>query len=132
MVFLEVSNFLNYPEIFEHIEEMQKITDGPIDIGTRIQETRLIRGFKAHATLEIVTLEPSKRLVVKNEPSGLVILQDYVFEQTGQGTRVQLTSKVKTKGLRNLLTKPVMTKILKKEDVENLEHFKKYIEGIKE
>ncbi|GAA0340574.1 hypothetical protein GCM10008967_33670 [Bacillus carboniphilus] len=131
-VFSAVSNFLQYPDIFDHVEEMAKITDGPIEVGTKFKETRLIRGFKAYATLEILTYNPSKQLVVKNEPSGLVIVQDYIFEQTGQGTRVQLTSKVKTKGLRNLLTKPVMTKILKKEDVENLESFKKYIEGVRE
>ncbi|MGP4059356.1 hypothetical protein [Halobacillus sp. H74] len=52
----------------------------------------------------------------------------YSFIETSEGTRVDFKGELYTEGLRNKLMKPLVKKIIKKEDQDHLEHMKKFIE----
>ncbi len=44
----------------ENIRNTEKITDGPVGVGTRFRETRLINGKEEYGEMEIIQFEPNK------------------------------------------------------------------------
>lgn len=130
MVFSEVSNPENGPYFFDQVIEVNKLTEDPIGPGVTYRETRQVRGFKIEAKLEIITYEPNKQYSIRNEPPGLNVIYDYEFSPTENGTSIKFKARVKTKGIRNLIMKPIIVNILKKEDGNHLENIKKYVEAL--
>ncbi|MFD1019791.1 SRPBCC family protein [Thalassobacillus hwangdonensis] len=127
-VFNTATDFDNSPEIMDNVVEVEKLTEGPVGTGTKVKEVREIRGRKAEATLEIVEFVPNAKYSVQSVHGGVTIIYHYQFSDSGEGTRVEFNGELKTKGLKNLLMKPLMTAVIKKEDSDHLEKLKKYIE----
>ncbi|MET3699133.1 polyketide cyclase/dehydrase/lipid transport protein [Bacillus oleivorans] len=128
-VFAAVSNAENGPHFFDNVEKVEKLTDGPIQIGTKYQETKRIRSYKAEAILEVVDFVLNKQYKLKSEPNGLIVLNEYTFTSTEKGTKIEFKMKIQTKGIRNLLTKPIIVNILKKENENHLANIKKFVEA---
>ncbi|HWO77065.1 MAG TPA: SRPBCC family protein [Bacillus sp. (in: firmicutes)] len=128
-VFAAVSNAENGPHFFDNVEKVEKITDGPIQIGTKYKETKQIRSYKAEAILEVADYVTNKQYKVKSEPNGLIVWNEYTFTPTEQGTKIEFKMKIQTKGIRNLLTRPIIVNILKKENETHLSNIKKFLEA---
>lgn len=129
-VFSYASNMENSPKIMENVVEIEKLTDGPLQVGSRFKETREIRGRKASAVIEFTDYTPNKSYVVKSEANGLKVVYYYDFVPAdGGGTRVDFKGDIHTSGLVMKLTKPIIRKILKKEDGDHLKKLKNLLES---
>lgn len=118
----------NAPKVVASVKSSVKLTDGPIRLGTRFRETRLMMGKEEHADLEVVAYEPNQRYAVKNLTEGIETVYQYAFHPEANGTRVHLVCDVKASGLKKLMT-PMVAAVLKKEDGDHLQRLKKVLES---
>ncbi|MBR7553687.1 SRPBCC family protein [Allobacillus sp. GCM10007491] len=126
-VFDVASNY-RYTENMSHIEDIEVITDGPVGLNTGIKETRNIRGFKVENILKVTEYEPNKRFTVESQQHQLFVKYTYLFSEVDHGTKVEFIGKLKPSGIKNKLYKPFITKMIKKEDGDQLQAMKQYIE----
>jgi hypothetical protein len=69
---------------------MEVLTDGPVRVGTRFRETRIV--FKREATeeMEVTALEPPERFAFGCESHGCRYHTQMTFEPASGGTDVEL------------------------------------------
>lgn len=127
----EVFDFIassdNAPKVVQSVKSMVKLTEGPVRVGTRYRETRLMNGKEQHAELEVVAYEPNQKYAMKNVTEGIETVYRYTFHPEADGTRVDLVCEVKAGGLKKLML-PMVVSILKKEDGDHLQRLKKALE----
>jgi len=127
-VFDFISASENAPKVVPSVTGMVKLTEGPVRVGTRYRETRLMKGEEHHTELEIVEYEPVRKYAMKNETEGIETVYRYTFYPEKDGTRVDLVCEVKGSGAKKLIV-PVVVSVLKKEDGDHLERLKQALEG---
>ncbi|HSL46250.1 MAG TPA: SRPBCC family protein [Anaerolineales bacterium] len=127
----QVFDFITAPDnasrVVPSVKSMVKLTEGPVGVGTRYRETRLMNGKEAHAELEVVAYEPGQTYAMRNLTEGIETVYRYTFHPEAGGTRVDLVCEVKASGLRKLML-PLVVSILKKEDGDHLQRLKKALE----
>mgnify|MGYP005831450779 CR=1 FL=1 len=129
-VFSFAANMDNSTKIMQNVVAIEKLTEGPIQVGTRFKETREIRGRQASSIIEFIEFLPNERYVVKSEANGLKVIYHYDFKPTVDGgTKVHFQGDIHTSGFVMKLTKPIIRKILKKEDGDHLSQLKRVLEG---
>jgi len=106
---------------------MEKLTDGPIGVGTRYQETRLMDGKEQTAELEIVAFDNGSRYSVRDETQGIETIYEYDFRPENDGTRIHLTCHINARGLKKAVV-PVVVNILKREDGDHLQRLRSALE----
>ena len=126
-VFDFISASENAPKIVQSVTSMVKLTEGPVRVGTRYRETRLMNGKEQQAELEIVEFEPAQKYAMQNVTSGIATVYRYNFGPERDGTRIDLVCEVKAKGIKKLML-PLVASILKKEDGDHLQRVKKVLE----
>ena len=117
----------NAPKVVPSVKSMVKLTEGPVRVGARYGETRLMDGKEQHAELEVVAYEPNEKYAMKNVTEGIETVYLYTFHPEAGGTRVDLVCEVKAGGLKKLML-PIVVSILKKEDGDHLQRLKKVLE----
>lgn len=127
VVFHELTSFEYAPKVLNHIEEV-KVLDDEVKVGTEIKEVRTISNRKVENTLEVIEYEPNVKFATYSKQNGLDLHYIYTLSEIDGGTDIHFEGKVKTKGVRNFLTKPVINRIIKKEDGDLLYKFKQYVE----
>src|SRR5690625_4861175 len=125
----EAASTFAYTDEIEHIEKMEKKTDGPVNVGTEFEETRHIRGLKVNNIVKVTEYEKDARFSTESQQHKLFLKCMYTFSETDGGTHVKMKGKLKPSGLKNKLYKPLITKMIKKEDGSQLEYLKKHVEG---
>jgi carbon monoxide dehydrogenase subunit G len=131
-VFHFISDISNGPKLNEDIIEVVKLTDGPIAVGTKFKEAKTIRGRNAEAIIEVVQYQPTSVFSARSEANGLIVTYQYQMNEEANGTRVNFQCEVKTSGIVMSLTKPLIIKILKREDGDHLKTVKKVLETTSE
>ena len=128
----EVFDFIttpdNAPKVVQSVKSMVKLTEGPVRVGTRYRETRLMRGKEEHAELEVIAYEPTQKYAVKNLTEGIETVYQYTFHPEANGTRVDLVCEVKAGGIKKLML-PMVVSVLKKEDGDHLQRLKQVLEA---
>lgn len=127
-VFDFITDPTNAPRVVSSVTRMEQITPGPIGVGTRYHETRLMNGKEAQAELEIARFEPPSDYAMRNETNGIETIYHYTFTPDQSGTRVDLVCQVNAGGLKKAML-PMVVSILKKEDGDHLERLKASIEA---
>jgi uncharacterized protein YndB with AHSA1/START domain len=117
----------NAPKVVPSVKSMVKLTEGPVRVGTRYRETRLMNGKDAHAELEIIEYEPNQKYAMKNMTEGIQTVYRYIFQPERDGTRVNLVCEIRAGGLKKLML-PLVASILKKEDGDHLQRLKMALE----
>lgn len=115
-------------ELMPSTTRMEKLTSGPVGVGTRFRETRMMNGEPRETDLEVVRYEPPTDYAVRNVTQGIESVYHYRLEPEGQGTRITLEATVSGSGLRALAA-PVVAAILKREDSDHLARLKAVAEG---
>ena len=127
----EVFDFItssdNAPKVVQSVKSMVKLSEGPVRVGTRYRETRLMNGKEQHAELEVAAYEPDQKYAMKNVTEGIEMVYRYTFHPEADGTRVDLVCEVKASGLKKLVL-PMVASILKKEDGDHLQKVKEVLE----
>jgi DNA gyrase inhibitor GyrI len=113
----------NAPRMNPGVTQMIQLTDGPMKVGTRLRETRVMRGKEAQADLEVTAFERPRLYSVRNEQEGFRTTYTYVLAPENGGTRIRLTAEVQAGGLKKLMEGAVAG-ILKKEDGDHLARMK--------
>lgn len=128
----EVFDFItaseNAPKVTSSVVSMVKLTEGPVRVGTRYRETRLMNGKEHSTELEVAAYEPDQRYAMKNLTEGIETIYHYSFKPEKEGTRIELVCEVKATGLKKLMV-PVVASILKKEDGDHLQRLKQAMEA---
>lgn len=123
----DVSDFIatpdNAPRIMPTVKSMVKLTEGPVGVGTRYRETRLMNGKEERAELEVVEYVPGERYAMRNLTAGIETVYRYTFHPEAGGTRVDLVCEVRAHGFKKLLL-PLVVSMLKKEDGDHLQRLK--------
>jgi len=94
-VFAAFTDLENAAENVQGIVAMEILTDGPIGIGTRFRETRVMFGKKATEVMEIVAFDPGKAYRVKANSCGNEYLSEFRFEPKDGGTEVTMSFNAK-------------------------------------
>src|SRR5689334_2124639 len=127
----EVFDFIttpeNAPKIVSSVTSMVKLTDGPVRVGTRYRETRLMNGKEQQAELEIVEFESARKYAMQNVTEGIEVVYRYNLQPERDGTRIDLLCELKATGIKKLML-PLVASILKKEDGDHLQRVKKVLE----
>ena len=72
------------------IKKIEILTDGPVGVGTRFRETRIMFKKEAAEELEITAMEPGKSFTLGCESCGCAYATTYQFTPNGSGTTVEL------------------------------------------
>ena len=105
-----------------------KVTDGPLDVGSVIEETRRVKSKEATGQLQIMALERPTAFAVASEAEGITATYVYRLHPDGNGTRIEWTCELAAGGLRRMML-PLVAAITKKEDGHHLARLKAYIES---
>ncbi|WP_226581773.1 SRPBCC family protein [Halobacillus litoralis] len=127
-VFAMATDFRNSPHIMDAVVKVELLSEGPVREGYSFKETREIRGRKVSSTINVTSYEKDKQYSVRSVQYDLDLRYHYTFTQTKDGTRVDFKGELYTQGLRNSLMKPLIKRIIKKEDQDHLSRLKKFIE----
>jgi len=117
----------NAPKLMPSVKSMLKLTEGPVNVGTRYRETRLMDGREQQAELEVKEYEAPHLYAMQNVTQGIETVYRYNLQPEKDGTRVDLVCDVKARGVKKLIL-PMVVSILKKEDGDHLQRLKKALE----
>lgn len=127
-VFNFVADHTNAPRWQSGLDEIRRITPGPIGVGTEHELTRRFAGMKVVARNRFIAYEPG-RFVAFEIPSGKMTgVASYLVEPTGADT-CRLTSNVdfQVRGLARFAM-PLLTIIFKRDDEKALATLKVLME----
>lgn len=127
-VFEMISNPANGSKFVDNIKESKKLTDGPIGVGTKFHETRIMGGKEASTDLLISAYEPNKHVGISSEAEGIKVEYHFHLEPEGKGTRVKWVCELEASGLRKMML-PMVAGIMKKEDGNHLKKLKAHLEA---
>ncbi|MGG0718996.1 SRPBCC family protein [Robertmurraya massiliosenegalensis] len=131
-VFKYLLTLENIPEIMPNVVKLEKLTEGPIKKGTKLLETRNVRGRETKAEIEMTEYERNQIYQTKSVAGGITITYTYLFATIEEGTQVQFEADVKIKGLFSFFSRRALVKIMKQEDGYLLQYLKEELEGTKE
>lgn len=114
-------------QIMPGIQVYKKIGDGPVGMGTRFHETRVVNGREASNEIYVSAFDPPNTYAATSEHSGIKATYTYKLSAENDGTRVTLVADVDAGGLRKLFI-PLVVRMMKKEDSDHLTRLKAVIE----
>jgi len=132
VVFSVASDFHHAAENIHGIESLEVLTDGPIGVGTRFRETRLMFGKTATEEMEITAFDVPHSYVVEGESCGGHYRFEYRFVGDIAGTHVRLEVEMRAISFFAKLMSPLsmlMLGSMKKCIAADLEDVKKIAES---
>jgi hypothetical protein len=131
VVFARASDFRRAPETISAIIKTDVLTDGPIRLGTRFRETRVLFGREATEEMTVTAFDPPRSYTLGAESHGSRYHTELAFTPDGQGTRVTMTFAATPltfmSRVMSLLLRP-MAKSMVKMCAKDLEDLKQAIE----
>ncbi len=118
----------NVPKWQSSVVEMKKVTEGPVDVGTKASVVREFLGRRIETTEEVVEYVPHSRFMLKSAAGPVPFTVTSDFEPVGGGTRFEVTIDADPSGLFQLAG-PLFARRAKKELESNLGHLKKLLEA---
>lgn len=91
VVFRAATDFAGAPGRIRAIKRVKVLTEGPVRVGTRFEETREMFGREATETMEVTSLDPPRSYVLGAESHGCRYRSELRFEPEGSGTRVTMS-----------------------------------------
>lgn len=131
-VFAASIDIPRWPEVVPAIQEVELLTDGPVRVGTRFRETRVLFGREATETMEVLELEAPHRYLLGAESHGSRYRTEFRFEPAGDGTRIVFTFRAEpltfAAKVMGFLMKPMMKKMVEM-CAADLDALKAHVEG---
>ena len=107
--------------------KIDKITEGPLRMGSRFQEVRRLGRKESRIQGEITAFEPNKRFETKTSTKPQVTVS-YLLEPEEGGTRVKHKFVMLTSGFMRLL-EPMIAKSIREENDMDFENLKRVLEN---
>lgn len=131
-VFAVVADVERLPTHIPEIKKVELLTPGPVGVGTKIKETRVMFGKEASETFEVVEYDPGRRLTLLATSCGAEYLCEHRFIPDAGGTRLELEIRTRALTLFARLMAPVawlMAGVMKKAIARDLDAFARAAEG---
>jgi uncharacterized protein YndB with AHSA1/START domain len=90
-VFALITDLDGAPGRIRGIRSIEKLVPGPLRVGTRWKETRVMFGREHTETLEVTALQPGRLMEVGCESCGVRYRSTFELAREGAGTRVTIT-----------------------------------------
>jgi carbon monoxide dehydrogenase subunit G len=130
-VFDMIADIENSAERIEGIQKIEMLTEGPVGVGTKWRETRLMMKKEAVEEMEISAFERPTHYTVYCDSCGCDMDWTMRVEPSGDGSTLALDMTSKARTLTAKLMAPLgwlMSGMMKKCVVKDLENIKAYIE----
>jgi carbon monoxide dehydrogenase subunit G len=103
-VFAFLSDFENEPRYVPGLLRTEKLTDGPVTVGTRYREVnRMILGLTSKAEYEIVELDAPKVIGFRGRSGPATFKGRWMLSQVGGGTEATLVGEASMAGPMRLI-----------------------------
>ncbi len=89
-VFDRASDFPNAASTITSIVKVEMLSDGPVAVGSRFRETRVMFGREATEEMEVKTFERPRRYVLEATSHGSHYLTTFNFREKGGGTEMEM------------------------------------------
>ncbi len=87
-VFAAASDFANAPQRISGIKKMEMLTEGPVGLGTRFRETRVMFGKEATETMEVIDFQPGRSYTLGASSCGCEYRTTVSVRPTGSGSEI--------------------------------------------
>ena len=130
-VFDLAADFPNAGERITAIKSIEMLTNGPVGVGTRFKETRVVFRQQATEEMEVTAFDPPRGFALGCQSCGARYHTEFRFIPNGRGTEVRVTFQVHpltflAKAM-SLVMRPMM-KMCIKETAKDLEDLKTCLE----
>jgi len=108
--FAVLADIVDWPLIISAVRSVELLTPGPIRVGTRLREDRIVFGRDATLDLEVETIERPRRLRLLVEHPDLHYELDHLIDAIyGGGCRLMLIFRSRPKTAPGQTLQPLMT-----------------------
>jgi len=111
------------------LKEFRQLSDGPVEVGTRIREVLEWRGREIVIDDVVTAFEPSRRLGIRGGWKAADFEMDLVLEPVADGTKVTMDWPLYPKSILLKLVAPFIGGPMRKATREELELLKAFVQG---
>ena len=126
-VFSYLSDFTHDPDWRSEVLSSERVTAGREGVTDRYEQRMRVPGLELRTHLFVTVCDPPRHLVAEGDSEGLSASQDYVLEPAGDGTLLQVTTRIEPKGVLRV-GEPIAMRFLKKRADDNLRCLKRLLE----
>lgn len=90
VVFPRATDIESWPGVISGVERTELLTEGPVGVGTRFKETRIMLKRETSEEMEITAFDPPHSYVVESLSCGSKFHTTISFNPEGDGTRVEM------------------------------------------
>ena len=90
VAFALVADIPGWPRVISGIQSVDMLTPGPVAVGTRFRETRLMFGRQATEEMTVAEIEAPRRLILTAFNHGTAYRAEHLFEAHAGGTKLEL------------------------------------------
>ncbi|MBX9585188.1 MAG: SRPBCC family protein [Gemmataceae bacterium] len=94
-VFAAYADFEHAPDRIADIVRVEVVTPGPVGVGTRFKESRLMFGRETTETMEVAAFDPPHGYELRAVSCGGEFRTRFAFTPEGNGTRVDVDFRVR-------------------------------------
>lgn len=123
-----VHDISNDPAWQSSVLESRELTEGPMRVGTRIEEERRFLGRRFTTSYEVTEYEPKRRSAVKTTGGPIPASGFYAVEPANGGTRFTMCLETDAHGFFKL-AEPVFARMARREIRANLGNLKDLLEA---
>ena len=118
----------NAPRWYVNIHRSQRLTDGPLGVGSKAAFTAKFLGRELNYTYEFVEYVPGRKLVMRTAQGPFPMQTTYAWTDDGGGTRMVLGNSGSPSGFSRLAGL-VMAPMMRRENRKDLQRLKAILEG---
>jgi len=118
----------NAPRWYVNIHRSQRLTDGPLGVGSRAAFTARFLGRELNYTYEFVEYVPGEKLVMRTAQGPFPMQTTYTWTDDGGGTRMILGNSGSPSGFSRLAGL-VMEPMIRRENRKDLQRLKSILES---
>jgi len=126
-VFAFVSNLNNLPKWNSAVVDLQQITPGPVNVGTKFKSVGEMMGRRIEGEVQVASYEPESQTGFKMNAGPIEMNVTIVFKTVGTGTKVSLNAQGNPAGVFRL-AEGMMAGRVKSLMEENLARLKSILE----
>ncbi|MDX2158110.1 MAG: SRPBCC family protein [Hyphomicrobiaceae bacterium] len=131
-VFAALVDIAGWPQRIAAIRRIEFLSDGPLAVGSRFRETRMMFGREAVEEMTVAAIEAPSRLVLTACNHGTDYRMTHLVEPSVSGTRLTLVFEGVPRTLAARLLAPlgrIMIRSVRKHMEGDLADLKRHIEG---
>lgn len=128
-VFAAVADPENAADMFVNVDDVENLNDKTRETGAKYREYRQLSNRRVGTDIEISAFETEKLYEVIRHANGMHVVYRYEFRKSGENkTEISFEGTVNLERFLLKLARPLLVKMLRREDRDHLTKFKIYIE----